>query len=145
LSDVAEHRLDARRLIVRQGFLLVLLSLLGGIAAPYMFNARMGTGAHIIGFLGGMMLILLGLARPLIRLEGRLWQATHWSWLGAMWCNWIAATLAGLTGASRLTPIAGAGTTGSPFAEAIVFALFCVVGVTSLLAAGLTLYGLRPR
>ena len=37
--------MTADRMVVRQGFLLILITLLGGIAAPYMVNMRMGVGA----------------------------------------------------------------------------------------------------
>ncbi len=134
----------ADRVVVRQGFLLILIALLGGIAAPYMLNTRMGLGAHVIGLFGGLVLIGLGLARPLFSLGPRLWQLTHASWLGATYVNWLAATLGALTGASELTPIAGAGTIGSPLAETIVFWLFCIVGLSSLVGAALAVYGLRP-
>lgn len=131
------------RVVVRQGFLLILITLLGGIAAPYMANMRMGVGAHVIGLFGGLVLIGVGLARPLFTLGPRLWRTMHLSWFVAAYVNWLSATIGGLTGASSLTPIAGAGTTGSPLAETVVFWLFCIVGLSSLIAASLTVYGLR--
>lgn len=133
----------ASRAAILQGFLLILLALLGGILAPYMVNARMGVGAHIIGFFGGMILILIGLVRPLLTLSGGLWRTMQASWFVAAYGNWVAAMLGGLTGASRLTPIAGAGTTGTPLAEAVVFSMFTLVGISSLIGAGIAVYGLR--
>jgi hydroxylaminobenzene mutase len=134
----------AHRVLVRQGFFLILLALLGGVLAPFMINPRMGVGAHTLGVIGGMVLILTGLARPLFVLDARLWQALHVSWFAAAYGNWANTMLAGLTGASHLTPIAGAGTTGSPLAEGIVFYAYIIVGVTSLIGTAIAVYGLRP-
>lgn len=135
--------MTADRMVVRQGFLLILITLLGGIAAPYMVNMRMGVGAHVIGLFGGLVLIGVGLARPLFALGPRLWRMMHVSWFAAAYVNWLSATIGGLTGASSLTPIAGAGTAGSSLAETVVFWLFCVVGLSSLVGATLAVYGLR--
>ena len=134
----------AHRVIVRQGFFLILLALLGGILAPFMVNPRMGVGAHTLGILGGIVLVITGLARPLLVLDARLWQALHVSWFAAAYGNWANTMLAGLTGASRLTPIAGAGTTGSPLAEFVVFWVYVMVGVASLIGTAIAVYGLRP-
>jgi hydroxylaminobenzene mutase len=133
------------RVVIRQGFLLILLALLGGVLAPFMVNPRMGVGAHTLGVLGGLVLILIGLVRPLLNLERTLWLAMHGCWFAAAYGNWGTTMLAGLTGASRLTPIAGAGTTGSPLAEAIVFGLYVMVGVTSVVGTAIGVYGLRSR
>lgn len=135
----------AHRIIIRQGFLLILLALLGGMLVPFMVNPRMGVGAHALGVLGGIVLILIGLVRPLLNLDRNLWLAMHACWLAAAYGNWGNTMLAGLTGASRLTPIAGAGTTGSPAAEAVVFVVYVMVGVTSVVGTAIGVYGLRKR
>ena len=133
------------RLVIRQGFVLVLLALFGGVLAPFMVNPRMGVGAHTLGVLGGMMLILIGLTKPLFVLDRRLWLALHANWFIAAYANWANTMLAGLTGSSRLTPIAGAGTSGSYTAETIVFYVYIVVGVTSVIGTAIAVYGLLGR
>jgi hydroxylaminobenzene mutase len=133
------------KLIIRQGFVLILLALLGGVLAPFMVNPRMGVGAHTLGVLGGMMLILIGLTKPLFVLDRRLWLALHVCWFIAAYANWANTTLAGLTGSSRLTPIAGLGTTGTYLAETIVFYVYIVVGVTSVIGTAIAVYGLLGR
>lgn len=133
------------RIVIRQGFLLILLALLGGIAAPFMVNSRLGVGAHTLGLFGGIILVIIGLARPMLSLDDRLWRLMHVCWLAAAYGNWATTMLAGLTGASHLTPIAGAGTTGTPLAEGIVFALYVAVGVTSIAGTAIGVFGLRPR
>jgi len=143
MTGQVETAAPAHRVIIFQGFLLILLSLLGGVLAPFMVNPRMGVGAHTLGVLGGMVLILIGLARPLIRLDPALWKALHANWFFAAYGNWSCTMLAGLTGASRLTPIAAAGTTGSPLAEGIVFYFYILVGVTSVIGTALAVFGLQ--
>ena len=133
------------KLIIRQGFVLILLALLGGVLAPFMVSPRMGVGAHTLGVLGGMMLILIGLTKPLFVLDRRLWLAMHASWFIAAYANWANTMLAGLTGSSRLTPIAGAGTTGTYLAETIVFVFYVIVGVTSVIGTVIAVYGLLGR
>lgn len=132
------------RMIIRQGFLLILLALLGGVVAPFMINSRMGVGAHTLGLFGGIILVIIGLARPMLALDDRLWRAMHMCWFAAAYGNWATTMLAGLTGASHLTPIAGAGTTGTLLAEGIVFVLYVLVGVTSIVGTAIGVYGLRP-
>jgi hydroxylaminobenzene mutase len=138
-------RTDApvHRQLLLQGFALILLALLGGILAPFLVNPRMGVGAHTLGVLGGFMLILIGLARPWIALAPTLWKALHVTWFIAAYGNWSCTLLAAATGASRLTPIAAAGTTGSPLAETIVFYFYILVGVTSVIGTALAILGLQ--
>jgi hypothetical protein len=66
-------------------------------------------------------------------------------WLWATYGNWAGTMLAGLTGASYLTPIAGAGTAGVPIAEVAVIDFFCTVGVASGSAVLIAIYGLRSQ
>jgi hydroxylaminobenzene mutase len=132
------------RAMIRLGFVLILLSLIGGVVAPtLMVNPRLGAGAHIIGLFGGLILIAVGATRPAFALGGTLRRMMNGCWLGATYGNWAGTMLAGLTGASHLTPIAGAGSVGPPIAETIVIVFFCLVGVTSVVAAVIAIYGLR--
>jgi len=130
------------RLIIRQGFLLILLALLGGVAAPFMINPRMGVGAHTLGILGGLVLIAIGATKPAFILDPRLWRAVHVCWFAAAYGNWATTMFAGLTGSSYLTPIAGAGTKGTYLAEAITFVFYVMVGVTSVIGTAIAVYGL---
>ena len=130
------------RIVIRHGFVLILLALLGGVLAPFMVNPRMGVGAHTLGVLGGLVLIAIGVAKPVFVLDRRLWLAVHACWFAAAYGNWATTMVAGLTGASYLTPIAGAGTSGTPLAEAFVFIFYVVVGVTSVIGTAIGVYGL---
>ena len=131
------------RAIIRHGFILLLLGLLGGVLAPFMVNPRLGVGAHTLGVVGALVLIAIGATRSMFVLDRRLWLAMHACWFAAAYGNWANTMLAGLTGSSYLTPIAGAGTTGTYLAEAIVFVFFVMVGVTSVIGTAIGVYGLR--
>jgi (hydroxyamino)benzene mutase len=130
------------RNVIGAGFLLILLALLGGVAAPFLVNPRMGVGAHTLGVLGGLMLIVIGAVRSAFVLEPMLRRAMLACWFAAAYGNWANTLFAGFTGSSRLTPIAAAGTVGSPGAEAIVFVLYVMVGVTSVVGTAIAVFGL---
>jgi hydroxylaminobenzene mutase len=133
------------RLMIRHGFVLILLALLGGVIAPFMVNPRLGVGAHTLGVLGGLVLIAIGATRPVMVLAPRLAFAMNASWFIAAYANWANTMVAGITGASHLTPIAGAGTKGDYVSEWIVFVVYVVVGVTSVVGTAIAVYGLLGR
>src|SRR5262245_1715856 len=109
------------RLVIRQGFVLILLALLGWVVAPFRARSRLGVGAHTLGVLGGLVLIAIGATKPAMNLDRRQWFALHASWFVAAYANWANTMIAGITGASHLTPIAGAGTKGDDVSEWVVF------------------------
>ena len=133
------------RLVIRQGFVLILLALLGGVVAPFMANSRLGVGAHTLGILGGLMLIAIGVTKPAMNLDRRQWFALHASWFIAAYANWANTMIAGITGASHLTPIAGAGTKGDLLSEWVVFVIYVIVGATSVIGTAIAVYGLLDR
>jgi (hydroxyamino)benzene mutase len=100
------------RTLLRLGFILILMALLTGFAMPTFVNARLGLTAHIVGVLGGMMLLLIGLVSSALVLEPHAMRLFRWCWIYATYANWIASVLGAATGASAFTPLAGAGTTG---------------------------------
>lgn len=128
---------------VRHGFILILLSLLGGVVTPFLANPRMGVGAHTLGLLGGLVLLALAASAPAIRLSAELRRTMRRCWLSATYLNWAGTLLAGATGASFLTPIAGAGAHGSTVAELVVMVVYVSVGITALAGTLITIYGLR--
>lgn len=132
------------RPMIRLGFGLILLAFVGGVLAPtVMVNPRLGVGAHLIGLFGGLILIAVGVTRPALLLGPVLRRVMNGCWLGATYGNWLGTMIAGFTGASHLTPLAGAGTTGTPLAENVVIGFFCFVGATSAIAALIAVYGMR--
>lgn len=128
---------------IQLGFLLILLSLLGGFAIPLMVSPRLALAAHAVGIMGGLLLIAVGALARAFLLGPRARGVMMWAWVYAAYANWIACFLAAATGASRLTPIAGAGTRGSALAETAVAFLLQSLAAASLVAGGLAVWGFR--
>jgi (hydroxyamino)benzene mutase len=91
------------RTLLRLGFVLILMALLTGFAMPTFVNARLGLTAHIVGLLGGMLLLLIGLVSSALALERRAMRLFRWCWIYAIYANWIASVLGAATGASGFT------------------------------------------
>lgn len=131
------------RLQVRLGFVLILLALLTGFALPVAANPRLALTAHTAGITGGLVMIVVGALAGSFALgrRGSAWMMGSWAY--AAWANWLGCLLGAATGASRLTPIAGAGTTGSPLAEAVVAFLLLSLSFAAILGTSLAIWGLR--
>lgn len=131
------------RLQIQLGFVLILLALLTGFGMPLFVNPRLGLAAHVVGITGGLVLIALGALASSFQLSPRTSAVMMWSWVYAAYANWLGCLVAALSGASRLTPIAGAGTSGTPLAEAIVSFLLQSLAVASIVATSLAVWGFR--
>jgi hypothetical protein len=67
----------------------------------------------------------------------------RWCWIYATYANWIASVLGAATGASGFTPLAGAGTTGTPLAEHTVAFFLFSLSIASIIGAVLAVWGSR--
>jgi hydroxylaminobenzene mutase len=65
------------------------------------------------------------------------------SWIYAAYANWLACLLGAITGASRLTPMAGAGTAGDALSEGVVSFLLVSLSVAAVVGTSLAVWGLR--
>lgn len=128
---------------VQLGFVLILLALLTGFAIPSLTSPRLGLAAHNVGLMGGLVLIALGALANSFALGTRAAAVMMWAWVYAAYANWVGSLLGAITGASRLTPIAGAGTTGTPVAEAVVSFLLLSLSLAALVGTALAVWGLR--
>ncbi|HYI10226.1 MAG TPA: hydrogenase [Thermoanaerobaculia bacterium] len=134
------------RLQIQFGFVLILLALCTGFGMPLFTNTRLGLAAHVVGITGGLVLIALGSLAGSFLLGARAAAVMMWSWVYAAYANWFASLLGAVTGASRLTPIAGAGTVGDAVAETIVSFLLQSLAVAALTGTVLAVWGFRkPR
>jgi hydroxylaminobenzene mutase len=133
------------RLQVQLGFILILLALLTGPVIPVVVSPRLALAAHTVGIMGGLVLIAIGALASSFALGPRAAAIMTWSWVYAAYANWFACLLGAVTGASRLTPMAGAGASGSPGAEAVVAFLLESLAVASIAGTGLAVWGLRER
>jgi (hydroxyamino)benzene mutase len=121
------------------GALLVLASLLTGIAAGAMANPRMGLSSHLAGMMGGTLLLALAAIWPMVRLSPR---AEVWA-VGLLGFGFTANWLATMWGAgSETMPIAGAGHSAAPWQEGLVAALLIALSLATIAGIALVLSGL---
>lgn len=131
------------RLQMQLGFVLILLALMTGFGMPLFVNVRLGLAAHTVGISGGLVLIALGALAQSFALGSRAAAIMMWSWVYAAYANWFGSLIGAITGASRLTPIAGAGTSGDPLSEAVVAFLLESLAAAALVGTSLAVWGLR--
>jgi (hydroxyamino)benzene mutase len=131
------------RNLMRLGFVLVLLALLTGLAVPKFANPRLGLAAHTVGFLGGLFLVVLGVVEREFALGLRAIATLRWCWVYAVYANWLASVFGAVTGASRMTPLAGSGTAAGSVAEGIVMFLLTSLALAAIAGAALAIWGLR--
>jgi hypothetical protein len=93
--------------LLRSGYVLVLLGLITGVAAPLLRDSRMGLSAHLAGFLAGVLLIVLALAWRHLRLSARVERSVEALARVAGFGTWAASLLAAVWQSTRLTSIAG--------------------------------------
>lgn len=133
------------RLQIQLGFVLILLALCTGLGMPLFRSPRLGLAAHVVGITGGLILIALGALAASFALGARASAVMMGSWVYAAYANWVACLLGAITGASRLTPIAGAGTTGDALSEAVVEFLLVSLAVAAIAGTSLAVWGFRKR
>jgi (hydroxyamino)benzene mutase len=97
------------------GVLLFLLGLIIGFFIPIMTNPRMGLSAHLEGTMNGMFLVILGLIWNKLVLKDKWLTATFWLVIYGSFANFVAVSIAAITGAGKMMPIAG----GQPGAEVV--------------------------
>lgn len=133
------------RLQIQLGFVLIFLALITGFFLQLMASPRLGLAAHNVGIAGGLVLIALGALADRFALGARTSAVMMWSWVYAAYANWFGSLLGGITGASRLTPIAGAGTRGTAPAEAMVGFLLQSLALASIVGTALAVWGFRKN
>ncbi|MBI3138842.1 MAG: hydrogenase [Sphingobacteriales bacterium] len=127
------------------GMLLLLLGLITGLVLMNFKNPRMGLSSHLEGILNGLLLVAAGFLWDELKLATRAKRSAGWLLLYGTYSNWFFTLLAAVLGTSRITPIAGAGYTGTRLQENILSAGFILVGLSMLVAVTLMVYGLRSK
>ena len=112
------------RVLVRAGFLLFLVAMLGGLGIRFVLNPRMAMAGHVTGLLEGLMLVALGLVWATLRFSVARGKLVRGLFLYGAYAAWVVGWLGAIWGTSRLTPIAGAGFHTSPAKELVVAILF---------------------
>lgn len=131
------------RLQIQLGFVLILLSMLTGFGMPLFVSPRLGLAAHTVGITGGLVLIALGALAKHFLLGTRATKVMMASWVYAAYANWVASLLGAITGASRMTPIAGAGTSADAVSEGVVAFLLISLALATIVGTALAVWGFR--
>jgi len=130
---------------IAAGAVLFLFGLLTGFVIPCFENPRMGLASHLEGVMNGTFLIALGAAWSYINLSARLTLVAYWCILYGTFANWAFVSLAAILGTSEITPIAGAGYSGSAVHEQIVSFGLVSVGLTMVIGLTIVVYGLLVK
>jgi len=123
------------------GVLLFLLGLLIGLFIPIMTNPRMGLTAHLEGVMNGMFLVVLGLIWNRLVINDRWLSYTFWLTLYGSFSNFVAVTLAAITGAGKMMPIAG-GKEGTTIVEGLISFLLITLALAIIFVCVVILTGL---
>jgi (hydroxyamino)benzene mutase len=123
------------------GVLLFLFGLIIGLFIPMMTNPRMGLSAHLEGTLNGMFLVILGLIWKKLLLTDKWLTAAFWLTIYGSFANFVAVTIAAITGAGKMMPIAG-GKEGTSIQEGIISFLLTSLALAMILVCLIVLAGL---
>lgn len=136
---------SSNRRLMWHGMFLFLMGLLTGFAEQHFANVRMALAAHLEGVMNGTFLLALGAVWNEVRLPARSRAITYWIALYATYGNWLITSLAAAFGTAALSPITGAGHSGSPWQESFVTLGFLSVGITIIATSIFVLWGLRAK
>ncbi len=140
MKNIGRKKRQSDRLIFL-GVLLFLSGLLIGLFIPMMTNPRMGLTAHLEGVMNGMFLVILGLIWNRLVINGRWLSYTFWLTLYGSFANFVAVTIAAITGAGKMMPIAG-GKEGTPVVEGLISALLITLALSMIFVCVIVLTGL---
>jgi hypothetical protein len=103
------------------------------------------SGGNYQGYIGDLCMIVVGAIWSAFTLTNLQAALMHWTWVYSGYANWLGCLVGAATGAGQMTPIAAGGRTGPLLAEMAVSGALISVRLTSLIAAGLSIWGLRKR
>ena len=123
------------------GILLFLFGLLIGLFIPMMTNPRMGLSAHLEGIMNGMFLVILGLIWNKLVLNDKWLTIAFWLTLYGAFANFVAVSIAAITGAGKMMPIAG-GKEGTSVVEGLISFLLISLALAMIFVCLIVLKGL---
>lgn len=127
------------------GMLLFLLGLISGLVTMTLTNPKMGLAAHLEGLMNGMFLVIVGFAWNELLLSNSMKKILVITLVYGTFANWLFTLLAAIFGTSEMTPISGAGHSGSFIQEKLVNAGLITVALTMLFSLAAMVYGLRGK
>ncbi|MBK7958563.1 MAG: hydrogenase [Bacteroidetes bacterium] len=123
------------------GILLFLFGLLIGLCIPMMTNPRMGLSAHLEGTMNGMFLVILGMIWSKLILDEKWLKRAFYLTIYGSFANFVAVTIAAITGAGKMMPIAG-GKEGYGLAEGLISFLLVTLALAMIAVCCIVLTGL---
>lgn len=123
------------------GVLLFLFGLIIGLFIPMMTNSRMGLSAHLEGIMNGMFLVILGLIWNKLVLNDKWLTSAFWLTLYGTFANFMAVSIAAITGAGKMMPIAG-GKDGTSVVEGLISFLLVSLALAMIFLCLIVLAGL---
>jgi hydroxylaminobenzene mutase len=123
------------------GVLLFLFGLLIGLFIPILTNPRMGLSAHLEGIMNGMFLVTLGLIWNKLILKDKWLTTAFWLTIYGSFANFVAVTIAAITGTGRMMPIAG-GKEGTSAVEGLISFLLISLALAMIIVCIIVLTGL---
>lgn len=121
--------------------LLFLFGLLIGLFIPMMTNPRMGLSAHLEGIMNGMFLVILGLIWNKLVVNEKWLTSAFWLTIYGSFANFVAVSIAAITGAGEMMPIAG-GKAGTSVAEGLISFLLVSLALAMIVVCLIVLIGL---
>lgn len=140
MDNTTHSQVQAGRLLFF-GLLLFLFGLLIGLLIPMMANPRMGLSAHLEGAMNGMFLLILGLIWNKLLITQKWLTITYWLTLYGSFANFGAVSIAAITGAGKMMPIAG-GKEGTTVTEGVISFLLISLALAMIVVCVVVLTGL---
>lgn len=123
------------------GIVLFLFGLVVALFIPLMTNPRMGLSAHLEATLNGMFLVILGLIWSKVILQDKWLKTTFGLTIYGSFANFVAVTIAAITGAGKMMPIAG-GKEGTSIIEGLISFLLISLALAMIVVCSIVLTGL---
>jgi hydroxylaminobenzene mutase len=144
-KKLKEKMMTIQRKLLIFGTALFLLGLFNGVVIQTFYNPRMGLSAHLAAVQNALVLWALGLMWSHVSLSKRMESLTAWASIYGMYAIWLGLVLAGVFGASKSLPIAGAGFVASASVEVAVQILVYSGSLASIVGTALLLAGLLKK
>ncbi|MCG7560817.1 MULTISPECIES: hydrogenase [Pseudoalteromonas] len=126
------------------GIAFFLIGLIQGALIPAVKNSRMALSGHLTAVQCGMAVALFGVIWSLVELSLFLELLAAYGSVFGFMLIWLGITIASVTGASQVLPIAGAGFTANITAELVVMMTVRIGSLLSLIGCTVLVFGLLP-
>ncbi|MEN8723541.1 MAG: hypothetical protein ABF335_11730 [Alphaproteobacteria bacterium] len=129
--------------LIRYGFILILLGLLAGFLGPMAKAPSLLISSHMIGMMGGILLIAMGAVWSRFTLSERGKSILKWSWLYTNFGNWLGVLTAAMTGATNFLEINGGPPADAGFANLFVSFMMLSISLAAIVASVTAIMGLK--